>query len=236
MLTFLHCFGKINNIVLRIAYCVFRIAYCVQRTTHACPERSRGDALRTTHHERRMMNRNFLFLILGVFSTQNLPLVGGHAPVSATCDISCTVVDIVEWSNDSFPAINLGNLTAEESQVQGSASLVLYTNKDVQIVVDNSDAAQLSKDSVHTLVTQYKLQYDGAGTDQTGGRTTGWTDYDHFLINGSQVIHVPGDGAVEVILSVRALGPPLGGTLKNTASAAVSGDYTARQALTVCWK
>ena len=194
------------------------------------------------------MNRNFLFLILGVFSTQNL-LLAGHAPVRATCDISCTVVDIVEWSNDSFSAINLGNLTADKTQVEGSASLVLYTNKDVQIVADNSDAAQLSNDSVHTLVTQYKLQYDGAGTDQTGGRTTGWTDYDHFLINGSQVTHAPGDGAVEVILSVRAF--------KNTASAAVSmakvgrsaghtpasatceifcGDYSARQTLTVCWK
>ncbi len=173
------------------------------------------------------MNRNFLFLILGVFSTQNL-LLAGHAPVSATCDISCTVEDIVEWSNDSFSAINLGNLTAEKTQVEGSASLVLYINKDVQIVADNSDAAQLSKDSVHTLVTQYKLQYDGAGTDQTGGRTTVWTDYDHFLINDSQVTHVPGDGAVEVILSVRAL--------KNTASAAAPGYYGARQTLTVCWK
>lgn len=173
------------------------------------------------------MNRNFLFLILGVFSTQNL-LLAAHAPVSATCDISCTVEDIVEWSNDSFSAINLGNLTAEKSQVEASASLVLYTNKDVQIVADNSDAAQLSNDSVHTLVTQYNLQYDGAGTDQTGGRTTGWTDYDHFLINGSQVTHVPGDGAVEVILSVRAL--------KNTESAASPGYYGARQTLTVCWK
>jgi len=186
------------------------------------------------------MNRNFLFLILGVFSTQNLPrpaLGEGHAHVSATCDISCTVVDIVEWSNNSFPAINLGNLTAQMCEVEGSASLVLYTNKDVQIVVDNSDAAVLSKDSVHTLVTQYKLQYDGAGTDQTGGRTTGWTDYDQFLINGSGVTYVPGDGAVEVILSVRASHPSsLVARPSSLDEGAVSGDYTARQTLTVCWK
>jgi hypothetical protein len=173
------------------------------------------------------MNRNFFFLILGVFSTQNL-LLAGHAPVSATCDISCTVADIVEWSDDSFSAIDLGNLTAENKEVSGSASLVLYTNRDVQIIADNSDATRLSKDGVHNLVTQYKLEYDAAGTGQTGGRTTGWSDYDRFLANGSQVTHVCGDGAVEVILSVKAF--------KNTARAGESGRYTARQTLTVCWK
>jgi len=194
------------------------------------------------------MNRNFLFSILTLFSIQNLVLAG-HASVSATCDISCTVADIVEWSDDSFPAINLGNLTNETREVSGSSSLILYTNRDVQIIADNSYAARLSKNGVRTLVTQYNLEYYGGGTDQTGGRTAGWSDYDCFLVNGSQVTHFPGDGAVEVILSVRAF--------KNTASAdsdsgsafslgrspaqhsaetSESGYYTARQTLTVCWK
>ena len=173
------------------------------------------------------MNCNFLFSILALFSTQNLAMAG-HAPVSATCDISCTVADIVEWADDSFSAIDLGNLTAENTEVSGSASLVLYTNRDVQIIADNSDAARLSKDAVHNLATQYKLEYDTAGTGQTGGGTAGWSDYDRFLINGSQVTHICGGGAVEVILSVRAL--------KNTARAGESGSYTARQTLTVCWK
>ncbi|MCX5638093.1 MAG: hypothetical protein NTX52_10445 [Planctomycetota bacterium] len=173
------------------------------------------------------MNRNFLFSILALFSTQNLVLAA-HAPVSATCDISCTVADIVEWSDDSFSAINLGNLTAENREVSGSASLVLYTNRDVQIIADNSDASQLSKDGVHNLVTQYKLEYDAGGMGQTSDRTAGWSDYDCFLTNGSQVTHVSGDGAVEVILSVRAF--------KNTVRAGESGHYTARQTLTVCWK
>jgi len=173
------------------------------------------------------MNRNFLFPILVLFSTQSLVLAG-HAPVSATCDISCTVADIAEWSDDSFSAIELGNLTAENTEVSGSASQVLYTNGDVQIIADNSDAARLSKDGAHNLVTQYKLEYDAAGTGQTGGRTAGWSDYDRFLANGSQVTHVYGDGAVEVILSIRAF--------KNTARAGESGRYTARQTLTVYWK
>jgi len=174
------------------------------------------------------MNRNFLFSILALFSTQNLVLAA-HAPVSATCDISCTVADIVEWSDDSFSAIELGNLTAENREVSGSASLVLYTNRDVQIVADNSNAARLSKDGVHNLVTQYKLEYDAAGMGQTGGRTPGWSDYDRFLVNGYQVTHVCGDGAVDVILSVRSF--------KDTAPrAGESGRYTARQTLTVCWK
>ena len=173
------------------------------------------------------MSCNFLFLILALFLTQNLAMAG-RAPVSATCDISCTVADIVEWADDSFSAIDLGNLTAENREVSGSASLVLYTNRDVQIIADNSDAARLSKDAVHNLATQYKLEYDTAGTGRTGGRTAGWSDYDRFLINGSQATHIRGDGAVEVILSVRAF--------KNTARAGESGSYTARQTLTVCWK
>jgi len=175
--------------------------------------------------------RIYLFIaVLVVFALSSAPslVLAGPPPVSATCNISCTVADIVEWSDDSFSAIDLGNLTAENREVSGSASLVLYTNGDVQIIADKSDATRLSKDGVHNLVTQYKLEYDAAGTGQTGGRTAGWSDYDRFLVNGSQVTHVCGDGAVEVILSVRAF--------KNTARAGESGRYTARQTLTVCWK
>jgi hypothetical protein len=202
------------------------------------------------------MSRNFVFSILALFSMQNL-VSAEHAPVRATCDISCTVEDIVEWSDDSFPAINLGNLTNENREVSGSASLLLYTNKDVQIIADNSYAARLSKDGAHTLVTQYNLEYYGTGADQTGGSssrcsaagTAGWSDYDCFLVNGSQVTHFPGDGAVEVILSVRAFkntAPADSGygsafslgrsPAQHSAETTESGYYTARQTLTVCWK
>lgn len=173
------------------------------------------------------MNRNFLLSILVLFSTQSLVL-SGHAPVSATCEISCNVTDIVEWSDDSFSAIDLGNLTAENKEVSGSSSLVLYTNGDVQVIADNSDAARLSNDGIHNLVTQYKLEYDGEGMGQTGGRTVDWSDYDRFLAGGSQITHICGDGAVEVILSIRAF--------RNPAYTIETGRYTARQTLTVCWK
>jgi len=149
-------------------------------------------------------------------------------PVCATCEISCTVADIVEWSDTDFPAIELADLTTENSQVSGNTSLVLYANVDVTITADNSDTAQLSKDALHKLLTEYRLEYDATGVAQTGGSTVVWSDHDSFLSKGSTVNHIPCDGAVEVILSVRAAcdrnAPP------------ASGDYTATQTLTVCWK
>jgi len=134
----------------------------------------------------------------------------------------------VEWSDTDFPPVELPDLTSENRQVSGSASLTLYTNGDVTITADNSDAAQLSKDALHNLVTEYRLEYDAAGVAQTGGSIVAWSDYDSFLSEASTVNHIPGDGAIEVILSVRAAydrnAPP------------ASGDYTATQTITVCWK
>jgi len=46
------------------------------------------------------------------------------------------------------------------------------------------------------LLTEYRLEYDAG--------TVAWSDYGSFLSKGSTVKHIPGDGAVEVILSVRA--------------------------------
>lgn len=175
--------------------------------------------------------RSYLFTaVLAVFILSLAPdLASGQPPpVSATCEISCTVADIVEWSDTDFPPIKLPDLTPENSQVSGNTSLVLYANADVTITADNSDAAQLSKDALHRLVTEYSLEYDAAGAGQTGGSTVAWTDYDSFLSKGSTVNHIPGDGAVEVILSVR--------TAYDRNAPPASGDYSAVQTLTVCWK
>lgn len=149
------------------------------------------------------------------------------APVSATCAISCTVAGIAEWSDASFPAIELDELSSQRNEAVGSSRLRLYTNGDVKITADNSDAAQLSKDALYKLVTEYKLEYDGLGAKQTGGGTTAWSGFDSFLREGSQARHVSGDGAVEVILSVRVF--------KETIRTGDSGEYSAVQTLTVCW-
>ena len=176
------------------------------------------------------MRSHLSITVLAVFILSSVPILAPAQPppVSTSCKITCTVDVSVEWSDTDFPPIELPDLTSENSQVSGSASLVLYTNGDVTITADNSNSAQLSKGALHNLVTEYCLEYDAAGAAQTGGSTVTWSDYDSFLSEASTVNHIPGDGAVEVILSVRAAydrnAPP------------ASGDYSATQTLTACWK
>jgi len=201
--------------------------------------------------------RSYLFIgVLVVFALSSAPNLALAKPPSdsATCKISCTVANVAEWSEASFPAIDLADLTTQSSQVSGSASLVLYTNGDVKITADNSDAAQLSKDANHKLVTEYKLAYDAFGANETGGSTVEWSNYDRFLSEGSTVTHVSGDGAVEVTLSVRvsndsgdpgnSLTPNLilanpsscNATCIISCTVANIGQCSATQTLTVYWK
>jgi hypothetical protein len=201
--------------------------------------------------------RSYLFiavLVVSVLSSPSNPALAKPSSVSARCNISCTVAEIVEWSDSSFPAINLADLTTQSSRVSGSSSLYLYTNGDVEITADNSDAAQLSKDDNHRLVTEYKLEYDAFGLNKTGGSMVDWSGYDSFLSEGSRVTHVSGDGAVEVTLSVRvsndssgfgnSLTPNLmsANPYRSSAACIISctlenvGKCTATQTLTACWK
>lgn len=167
--------------------------------------------------------------VLAVFAFYVLPecAAAAPAPASATCDITCTVADIAEWSSTTFPPINLPDLTTQDSQVSGCASLLLYTNGDVRITADNSDAAQLSKDDLNKLVTEYALEYDGSAVNQTGGNTVNYTHYHSFLSPDAIVKHVAGDGAVQVTLSVRVSAEDL--------QFPATGRYNATQTLTVCW-
>ena len=148
-------------------------------------------------------------------------------PDAAACKISCTVANIVEWSEPSFPGIDLGSLTAKNKHAIGETILTLYTNGDVTITADNSNTAELSF-GPHTLLTRYKLKYDGFAAKQTGSRPTAWCSFDTFLNKGTNIVHIPADGAVEVTLSVRA-------SIKKIRPEN-SGRYNATQTLTVCWK
>lgn len=170
-----------------------------------------------------------LIIWLVVCALLNLPSLASAIPppASAACRISCTVANIIEWSEPSFPEINLGSLTDKKKQASGETVLTLYTNGDVVITADNSEAAELSFGS-YTLLTKYKLKYGGSGLTQTGGRPTEWCSFDTFIVEGTDIAHVPTSGAVEVILSVRAAIEKI--SPENT------GQYKATQTLTVCWK
>jgi hypothetical protein len=147
-------------------------------------------------------------------------------PDTATCSITVTVADIMEWEAN-FPPIALADITSQGASVTGSATITLYTNGDVDISADNTTAAQLTGPASDTLVTEYALAYDGDGVTNTGGLAVLWTLYSSFLGVASRVTHVPGDGAVDVTLSVRASNA--GGTLAN------AGAYAATQTLTATW-
>ena len=171
-----------------------------------------------------------LFTLMVVCFTPN-PVSATDPPESksATAAVTCTVDEIIEWSADSFPAIELANITAQGTEPYASQPLVLYTNGNVDISANHTSAAQLSKTGLtpDTLVTKYKLQYDGDGDTHTGGAMVDWTLYGSFLSTPSTVTHHSGDGAVQVTLSVKASNV--------TGNVANAGDYTATQTLTAAW-
>lgn len=142
---------------------------------------------------------------------------------AATADVTVTVDEIIEWADVSFATIAIDPITNRGDTPSASQSLVLYTNCDLDITADHTAAAQLTK-TTDTLVTEYKLEYDGNGSTATGGATVDWTDYATFIPVGSAVTHYTLDGAVDVTLSARASNAA--GTLAD------AGDYTATQTLT----
>ena len=104
---------------------------------------------------------------------------------------------------------------------------MLYTNGDVEITADNSQNAELSN-GPYKLKTQYQLSCDNTGIGQTGGAPTEWCTYDTFLKEAVQIKHSQTDGAVVVILSVKAETDEI--------QKGSGGEYCATQTLTVCWK
>ena len=153
---------------------------------------------------------------------------------AATAAVTCTVDEIIEWDDTvnagNFLTIAIANISAQADTPEASRSLVLYTNCDLDITADRTtepNNAQLKK-TTDSLVTEYKLEYDGDGDPDTGGTNVGWTDWTTFLgAGGSAVTHVTLDGAVAVTLFARASNAD--GTLAD------AGNYHAHQTLTASW-
>ena len=133
---------------------------------------------------------------------------------------------IMYWSGN-FSQIALGNIGNRDQVSQGSSSAVLCLNGNAEITANNTAAAQLKSASNDTLVTEYKLTFDGDGDPNTGGATVDWTPYNDFLTTPSAVTYFTGDGEVEVTLHVRASNA--------TGKLADAGTYTATQTLTASW-
>jgi hypothetical protein len=132
----------------------------------------------------------------------------------------------MEWDSN-FGPIALPNIASRGQISEGSLSANLSIDGDVQISADNSALAQLSS-AGDTLVTEYKLTFDGTGSGTTGGAGTDYETYDKFLKTAAApVTHVIGDDDVEVTLHVKA---------SNYANdLADAGTYEAVQTLTVSW-
>jgi hypothetical protein len=126
----------------------------------------------------------------------------------------------------SFESISLPAIAGKNQTSEGSSTAILILNGDAQISADNSSAAQLSSSS-NNLVTEYKLTFDGNGSDATGGDPTNYETYDTFLSTPAQINYVLYDDEVEITLHVRAS--------SNSSGAPDAGDYSATQTLTVHW-
>lgn len=134
--------------------------------------------------------------------------------------------EIMQWLSD-FPAIALSPISTQAAVSIGSSTATLLLNGDADISADNSTAARLTGPGGDTLVTEYKLVFDGDGHGGTGGPAVDYTPYDSFLVPGVPITHVVGDDDVDVTLYVRAQNP--------TGNVANAGNYAATATLTVTW-
>jgi hypothetical protein len=74
----------------------------------------------------------------------------------------------------------------------------------------------------YQIPTQYQLQFDN------GVMPTEWYPYDSFLKDSLEIKHLENNGAVVVILAVKAQVQDI--------QPGSGGEYAATQTLTVCWK
>ena len=129
------------------------------------------------------------------------------------------------WDSN-FGPIALSSITSQNQVSEGSSSTNLSTTGDCEISADNSTAAQLSS-ATDTLVTEYKLTFDGDGSSATGAPDTTYETYGQFLTTPVSVNQTGSDEDVVVTLHARAS--------NYTNDLADAGAYTATQTLTVHW-
>lgn len=126
-----------------------------------------------------------------------------------------------------FGSVAVPALTSRSDQQNAGASATLILTGDVELTADTSSTAQLSEPGGDTLVTEYRLTFDGNGTSNSGASNVAYTSYSSFLQTPATVTHVTGDDDVVVSLFVRASHPANG--------LADAGTYGATQTLTVSW-
>ncbi len=135
--------------------------------------------------------------------------------------------DYMYWDSN-FGSISLLSIDSQNQVREDSATTTLYTSGDAQISADNtpSGPAELSYAS-DTLVTEYKLAFDGNGSSATGGAGTAYAEYDSFLTPAVDVTYITDDNDVKVTLWVRVS--------NNSDEVADAGEYLATQTLTISW-
>lgn len=190
------------------------------------------------------MNKRILLVTMVcvvLMSFNTMPVYGADpGSDSATCAITITVNSIIEWEGANFAAINLAAITSQASAPTGNAIYTLWTNCNVELSSDRTNASELTHQRgvagmADMLVTKYKISTDGDGVATTGATAADvlassastWTTYDNFLATHLQVTHFNTDGAVEVTLSVQAT--------NDADNVADSGAYSATQTITAAW-
>ncbi len=121
----------------------------------------------------------------------------------------------------------LSNITTRGAVSTGNATARLLLNGDAELSADNTTTAQLSGPGGDTLITKYRLTFDGNGLGATGAGEVGYASYESFLNTPVLITHVGGDDDVQVTLYARAE--------HDAGNVANAGAYSATQTLTVSW-
>ncbi len=161
-------------------------------------------------------------------SKPNLKAIGTSlAAVALVISAPCLVAAQTMYWSSGFAPIALADITYQSSSPESSSQAQLELSGDVEISAHNGTNARLSAAGGDTLVTEYKLEFDGDGSSASGASTVDYTSYESFLNPAVDVTHVSADDTVIVTLYVRAS--------NHSGDVADSGLYSATQTLTASW-